>query len=162
MAKKNRTFCCPRERYLNNCGLRIANCELRKEKKDFIFCLLNSEICIPKSEIVSKFRFRHCHCEGTEAILAYSMRLPRLRAETLTFTKRTDESTTACRHAPFRFLQRQSEERDSFSKSGFGLCLFLFFFFEEFIVDGIDESLPARLDDIFGDSNRPPLRVSIP
>jgi hypothetical protein len=28
------------------------------------------------------------------------MRLPRLRAETLTFTKRTDEGTTACRHAP--------------------------------------------------------------
>ena len=30
----------------------IANCGLRKEKKDFIFCLLNSEIRIPKSEIV--------------------------------------------------------------------------------------------------------------
>ena len=37
---------------LNNCGLQIADCRLIKEKKDFIFCLLNSEIRIPKSEMV--------------------------------------------------------------------------------------------------------------
>ena len=32
----------------------------------------------------------------------------------------------------------------------------LLFFFEKFVVDGIDEGLPTGLDDIFGDSNGSP------
>jgi hypothetical protein len=40
---------------------------------------------IPSLLFTPKFRFRNCHCEGTEAISPFSMRLPRLRAETLTF-----------------------------------------------------------------------------
>ncbi len=35
-----------------------------------------------------KFRFRNCHCEGTEAIPPFSMRLPRLRAETPALLRR--------------------------------------------------------------------------
>jgi len=32
----------------------------------------------------------------------------------------------------------------------------LFFFLEKFVVDGIDESLPTGLNDIFGDANGSP------
>ena len=32
----------------------------------------------------------------------------------------------------------------------------LFFFFEKFVVDGIDEGLPTGFYDVFGDSNGPP------
>ena len=34
--------------------------------------------------------------------------------------------------------------------------IILFFFFKKFVVDGIDEGLPAGFYDIFGDSNGSP------
>ena len=64
----------------------------------------------------------NCHCEGTEAISPFSMRLPRLRAVTPNWQIVSVKAvTTACRHAPcpafsgtlndrmgkgFRFLNR--------------------------------------------------------
>ena len=72
-------------------------------------------------------------------------------------------STPACRQAGIAEFGIKNEKMDfSFFMNSeiripkSEMWLFLFFL-EEFIVDGIDKSLPTGLNDIFGDPNSSPL-----
>jgi len=44
---------------------------------------LDSSVNAVRDSERPEFRFKNCHCEGTEAISSFSMRLPRLRAVAL-------------------------------------------------------------------------------
>jgi len=76
----------------------------------FLYRLIQNLV---KKNLLPNFRFRNCHCEGIEAISPFPMRLPRLRAETLTFTKRTDEGTTVCSYRGFGGLSACGKIRRS-------------------------------------------------
>jgi len=70
-------------------------------------------------------------------------------------------SVPACRQAGIAEFGFKNEEMrfSLFVNSEFRIPkseIGLFFFFEKFVVDGIDEGLPTGLDDIFGNSNGSP------